>query len=150
LNRIVREDGTAPVEVFSGEAIDFSNVYPAGVLVFWPVPKKNRADPKLGDTAGAGVYLGPAAAFGARGHLCLTANNKLYTVSHVIADTDVKPFHVGLVKRLLSMTELATSAYEHAQIDPKALQLPAGLTAYDLIGSRVNKEFDTGWFSGTV
>jgi transposase InsO family protein len=150
LNRIVREDGTAPIETFSGETIDFTNVYPAGVLAFWPVPKRNRADPKLGDTAGAGVYLGPAAAFGARGHLCLNANNKLYTVSHVITDPDVKPFHAGLVKRLLSLTEVATSAYEQAQIDPKTLSMPAGLTAYDLIGARVTKLFDTGWFSGTV
>ena len=103
LNRLVRANGKSPVEQFTGGDIDFSNVYPTGTLCYWAIPKKLRDDPKLGNAASVGVYLGPGDAFNTRGHMVFTANEHMTAVSHVLIDEDTKPFQLGMLKELLKI-----------------------------------------------
>jgi transposase InsO family protein len=80
LNWVVRPCGVCPLEKYTGKKPDFSNVHPAGVLAYWHVDKKHRADSKLGNAAAVGVYLGSAEAFGARWHAVYMANDRLRIV----------------------------------------------------------------------
>jgi hypothetical protein len=69
-NRLVQANGKAPIEVFAPHLenlINFSHVYPTGVLAYWPVSKVNREDAKLGSNSVC-VYLGPAEMRSQRGH----------------------------------------------------------------------------------
>jgi len=129
----VRPENRSPIEVFNGSRPDFSRVHPTGVLCYWHVDKKHRDDPKLGNAAAVGVYLGPANAFGARGHLVHTANNRLRVVSHVLVDTDTKPFHIGLLKELLKQLSRVTGLDDKLAINPDALLLPDGSSALNLL-----------------
>jgi transposase InsO family protein len=96
LNHLVRKDlKAAPVELFNNGKkdqpsyngkLDFSNIHPTGTLCYWSQPKKLRDDPKLGNASADGVYIGPAAPFGAEGHLVYTTNDRLRTVSHILVD----------------------------------------------------------------
>jgi len=148
LNRLVREDGFAPIEVFSGAEVDFSNVYPTGTLCYWALHKKQRDDPKLGSAAAVGVYIGPGEAFNTRGHMVFTANNRLSSVSHVLVDDSSKPFQLGLLRELLKRSSLVTGVYDHAMVDPSAFILPTGESAWNYLGLRVMKQFSDGNFYG--
>ena len=148
LNRLVREDGFAPIEVFSGAEVDFSNVHPTGTLCYWALHKKQRDDPKLGSAAAVGVYIGPGEAFNTRGHMVFTANNRLSSVSHVLVDDSSKPFQLGLLRELLKRSSLVTGVYDHAMVDPGAFILPTGESAWNYLGLRVMKQFADGNFYG--
>ena len=151
INRLVRPDGNAPIETFTGKEIDFSHVHPTGTLCYWHVEKRQRDDPKLGMAAAVGVYLGPGAAFGMRGHMVYTANEKLRCVSHVLVDPSTKPFQLGMLKELMKKSYLVTAVYDKAQIDPSAFILPSGDSAFNYIGLKVRKKFDDGlWYEGVV
>ena len=151
LNRLVRSDGNAPIETFAKKDIDFSNLHPAGTLAYWHVDKKQRDDPKLGNSAAVGVYLGPAEVFGQRGHLVYTTNDRLRAVSHILVDIDTKPFQLGMLKELLKESYRVTAVYDKAQVDPDAFILPNGDSAFNYIGSKTRKLFPDGlWYEGIV
>ena len=151
MNRLVRPSGFAPIEVFAGQTIDFSKAHLPGVLAYWHIEKKQRDDPKLGSAAAVGVYLGPAEAFGSRGHLVYTANEKLRAVSHVMVDNDTKPFQLGMLKVLMTKSYEVTAVHDRAQVDPNAFVLPGGDLAFDYVGQRTRKLFPDGlWYEGVV
>jgi hypothetical protein len=151
MNRLVRKDGYAPIEVFSGKEIDFSEVYPPGVLCYWPLRKDLRDNSKLGSAASVGVYIGPGEAFGSRGHMVLTANNKLCCVSHVVVDLETRPFQLGLLRELLKRSSRVTGVYDKASVDPATFVLPNGESAFNYLGLSVRKKFPDGkWYHGKV
>ena len=150
VNRVVRQSGDAPFELFTGKELDFSKVHPTGTLCYWHVDKKHRDDPKLGSTAAVGVYLGPGEAVGSRGHLVFTTGDRVRAVSHVLIDDESKPFQLGLVKELLQKSSRITAVYDKAQIDPQSFVTPAGDSAFSYVGRIVQKEFDDGLYAGKV
>jgi hypothetical protein len=134
-NRIVRSCGHAPLELFAPSVnIDFSSVWPTGTLAYWPMPKKNRNDPKLGSN-GVGVYLGPADMVHQAGHLVLTPTGRIFCVAHVRVDTTVRPFERGLRTQMLSKTDKLLQV--NSIIDLSNAVFPDGVTA----GSLLEHEF---------
>lgn len=97
-----------------------------------------------------GVYLGPAEPFGARGHLVYTANDRLRTVSHVLVDYSTKPFQMGMLTELLKKSARVTSVYDKAHVDPQTFIMKNGESAFNFIGQRVLKEFDSTVYRGRV
>ena len=146
-NRLVRakatgsDEGRAPIELFAphlDQPIDFSRVYPVGVLAYWPLSKVKRDDPKLGCN-GVGVYLGPAEMRGQTGHLVLTQSGHVLCVAHVRVDTAVRPFLRGLVNVLSDKS--VSSSLSDTTVDLAAFVLEDGVLAGDLIGAEVKQTF---------
>ncbi|MGA0840423.1 MAG: hypothetical protein ACO3P1_11075, partial [Pseudomonadales bacterium] len=150
LNRLVRPHGKAPIEEFAGQDVDFSKVHPTGILCYWSIDKKHRDDPKFGNAASVGVYIGPGEAVGSRGHLVYTADNKLRVVSHVIVDHTSKPFQIGLITEMLSRSKRVTSVFDRASVDPSVFVLPSGESALSYIGARVRNTFGGQMYRGRV
>jgi hypothetical protein len=152
LNRLVRPSGNAPIETFALQSIDFTNVHPTGVLCYWYISKDRRTDPKLGVTAGVGVYIGPAAIHRQSGHLVISPAGRIICTAHVRVNNAVQPFRVGLTAELIARSNSFNTAFDDSTIDPDAYIQFDGVNAMTLMGAEVRKTFPHGYgtFFGNV
>jgi hypothetical protein len=141
LNRIVGIDGYAPVELFDRIPLSFKALRTIpGVMVYWHVDARNRVIPKLSLTAGTGVYLGPAEAWGQSGQMVYTSDGRVIATPYVVPDETIRPYQQGLRYALARQT---THALDHLPdgLQPGTFMLPGGIDAMSLIGAGVCKVF---------